>query len=53
MQLANFWDIHSGLLIIGFCRMVLALELGIQLLMQQQWKRLMKLFQKQKMMSKL
>lgn len=50
MQPANFWVIHSGLLITGFCRMLLALELEIQLLMHQPWKKLMKPLPRQKMM---
>ena len=49
MQLENFLVIHSGLSITGFCRMLLALGLEIQLLMQQPWRKLMKLFLQLKM----
>ena len=40
MLLASSWDTLSGLLTIGFCRMVLALALETQLLMQQPWKKI-------------
>ena len=49
MQHENFWVILNGLLITGFYRMLLALGSGIQLLMQQPWRKLMKLLVQLKM----
>ncbi|KAH0969207.1 hypothetical protein GBA52_028932 [Prunus armeniaca] len=48
MLLASSWVIPNGLLTIGYSKMLLALELEIQLLMLQQWRKSMKQFQRRK-----